>query len=101
MQKIGKKALFEYTQLQLKAHSENLRLQGAFLQIRNVDEKISQTIHYNGKLNDQLLTFFVKITLNILPTNFTLFIWNHENNPRCPFCRNETESMAHLLNECQ
>ena len=95
------KALFEYTQLQLKAHSATLRLQGAFLQIQNVDEKISPTIHYNWKLNDQLLIFYVKARLNILPTIFTLFIWNCENNPRCPFRNHATESMAHLLNGYQ
>ena len=61
----------------------------------------NQTIHYNWKLNDQLLIFCVKTRLNILPTNFTLFIWNRENNPRCPFCNHATESMAHLLNGCQ
>ena len=44
--KKSNKALFEYTQLQLKAHSETLRLQGGFLQIQKIDEKISQTIHY-------------------------------------------------------
>ena len=95
------KALFEYSQLQLKAHSETLRLQGVFLQIQNVDEKISNTIHYNWTLNDQLLIFCVKVRLNIRPTNFTLFIWKRENNPRCSVCNHATESMAHLLNGCK
>ena len=43
----------------------------------------------------------VKVRLNILPTNFTLFIWKRENNPRCPVCNHATESMAHLLNGCK
>ena len=36
------KAFFDSIQLQLKAHFETLRLQAAFLQIRNVDENISR-----------------------------------------------------------
>ena len=95
------KALFEYSKTKLKAHAGNLSLQGTLLQIQNVDEKISNTIHYNWKLNDELLTFFVKARLNILPTNFTLYIWNRDNDPRCQFCNQCTESMAHLLNGCQ
>ena len=65
------KALFEYSKSQLTAHAGSLSLQGAFLQIQNVDEKISNTLHYNWKLNDELLRFCVKARLNILPTNFT------------------------------
>ena len=48
------KALFEYSKTKLKAHAGNLSLQGTLLQIQNVDEKISNTIHYNWKLNDDL-----------------------------------------------
>ena len=40
------KALFEYSKSQLKAHVGGLGLQGAFLQIQNVNEKIFNTIHY-------------------------------------------------------
>ena len=90
------KALFEHSQLQLGS----LSLQGAFLQIQNVNEKISNTIHYNWKLNDELLIFCVKPRLNILPTNFTLYIWNRNNNKRCQLCNHYTKSMAHLLNGC-
>jgi len=94
------KALFEYALSQLKLHAGTLSLQGAFLQIQYIDEKISNTIHYNWKLNDYLLIFCVKARLNILPTNFTCYIWNRDNNPRCPFCNHSTESIAHLLNGC-
>ena len=73
-----------------------MSLQGAFLQIQNVDEKVSNIIHYNWKLNDELLIFCVKAGVNILPTNFTLYIWNRVNDPRCQFCNHCTESMAHL-----
>ena len=88
------------SQSQLKAHAGSLSLQGAFLQTQNVDEKISNTIHYHWKLIDELLIFCVKARLNILPTNFTLYIWNRDNDPRCQFCNHCTESMAHLLNGC-
>ena len=42
----------------------------------------------------------MKARLSILPTNFTTYLWNRENNPRCPFGCNHTESIAHLLNGC-
>ena len=49
-----------FSKTQLKAHAGSLGLQGAFLQIQNVHEKISNIIHYNWKLNDELLIFCVK-----------------------------------------
>ena len=106
MQKIWVKLCWVYpvtvkSSLWNLSQSVTLRPLGAFLQIRNIDEKISRTNHYNRKLNDQLLTFCVKVRLNILPTNFTLFMWNPKNKPRCPFCNHATKSMAHLLNRCQ
>ena len=66
----------------LKVHTEGLSLQGAFLKLQNIYEKVSQTIHYNWKLNDQLLIFCTKARLNILPSNFTLYIWDREKSPR-------------------
>ena len=95
------KALFEYSKTKLKAHAGNLSLQGTLLQIQNVDEKISNTIHYNWKLSDELFIFCAKARFNILTTNFNLYIWNRDNDPRCQFCNQCTESMAHLLNGCQ
>ena len=94
------KPSFKYSKSQVKAHVGSLSLQGAFLQNRNVDKKISNTIHYNWKLNGERLVFCVKAKLNILPTNLTIYIWNRDNNPRCQFCNHCTESMAHLLNGC-
>ena len=64
------------------------------------DEKISNTIHYNWKLIGELLIFCVKARLNILPKNFTLYIWNRNNDSRCQFSNHCTESVAHLLNGC-
>ena len=49
------KTLFEYLKSQLKVHARSLSVQGAFLQIQNVDEKMSNTIHYNWRLDDELL----------------------------------------------
>ena len=51
-------------------------------------------------LDDNLVKFAIKARLSILPTNFTLYLWNGENDPRCPFGKSHTESIAHLLNGC-
>ena len=42
----------------------------------------------------------MKARLSILPTNYTLFLWNRDHNANCPFGCQHTESMAHLLNGC-
>ena len=65
-----------------------------------VHEKISNTIHCNWKLNDKLLIFCVKARLNILPTNFILYIWNRSNDSRCQLSNHCTESVAYFLNRC-
>ena len=49
------KALIEYLKSQLKVHARSLSVQGVLLQIQNVDEKMSNTIHHNWKLDDELL----------------------------------------------
>ena len=49
------KALFGYLKSQLKVHARSLSVQGVLLQIQNVDEKMSNTIHHNWKLDDELL----------------------------------------------
>ena len=77
-----------------------LSIQGPFFCLTNIDKKISNTILYNWNVSDDLTKFLVKARLSILPTNFTTFIWNRENNPRCPFGCSHTESIAHLLNGC-
>ena len=43
----------------------------------------------------------MKARLNLHPTNFTIHLWNREHDPLWPFCRQHTESMAHLLNGCR
>ena len=83
--------------MSIRNHAGSMSFQGAFLQIQNVDEKISNTIHYNWKLNDELLTFCIKARLKILPANFTLYIWNRDNDLTCQLCNYCT---AHFLNGC-
>ena len=95
------KILYNHAMTTPLMHAKTLSLQGSYLGMDNIDEKSSHTCHYNWKTNDQLLIFCIKARLNILPTNFTTFIWNRDNNPRCHFCNHTTESMAHLLNGCQ
>ena len=80
--------------------ANSLSIQGSFLRLNNVHIKSSHCIFYNWNVNDHLMKFVVKARLSILPTNFTTFLWNRENNPRCPFNCNHTESVAHLLNGC-
>ena len=84
----------------IKSACRKFEFGGCVLEIQNVDEKISNTIHYNWKLNNELLIFCVKARLNILPTNFTLYIWNRVNDPKCQFWNHCAESMAQLLNGC-
>ena len=81
-------------------HARSLSLQGSFLNMQRIDSKISNTIHYNWLVSDDLVKFLVKARLNILPTNFTKYIWNRENDPKCSFCNYKTESIAHVLNGC-
>ena len=95
------KKLYEHVMRQMCEHAETLRLQGAFLNMGEVERKISNSIYYNWKIDDTLIIFCLKARLNILPTNFTKHIWNRQNVATCPFCNHITESMAHLLNGCQ
>ena len=62
--------------------------------------KSSHSIFYSWKIDDLLVKFSMKARLSLFPTNFALHIWNREHDPLCPFCRNHTESMAHLMNGC-
>ena len=52
-------------------------------------------------VSDELIKFTVKARLNILPTNFTLFIWDRKKDPKCTLCSHSTESIAHVLNSCK
>ena len=57
-------------------------------------------IYIDWKVDDALVIFTIKARLSILPTNFTLHLWNGDHNPECPFCHRHTESVAHILNGC-
>ena len=94
------KKLYDHVINNICIHSSELKLQGLFLNMKNIDDKISNTLHYNWNVNDQLVIFLVKARLSILPTNYTKYIWNRETNPKCPFCKIKNENMAHLLNGC-
>ena len=93
--------LYDHVIDEMCTYTDTLRLQGSFLNMRVIENKISNCIYYNWKVDDRLTIFCLKARLNILPTNFTKHIWNRENVARCPFCNNVTESIAHLLNGCQ
>ena len=80
--------------------ASDLSLQGNFIGIKGIHIKSSHSLLYNWSVNDELVKFTVKARLNILPTNFTTYIWNRENDPNCPFGCKHTESIAHLLNGC-
>lgn len=104
---------FEYTQhkkisevlktLLVKKHLDKaklLSLQGSFFNLIDVDNKNSHCVYYNWSISDVLISFTVKARLNILPTNFTLHIWDRDKDPSCSLCHHPSESMAHLLNSC-
>ena len=80
--------------------AKQLAIQGPFLGMKGVQLKASHSLFYNWGISDQLVMFGIKARLSLLPTNFTTYIWNHANNPTCPFCRRHTESIAHLMNGC-
>ena len=81
--------------------ARTLSLQGNYFHIDNIDNKNSHSVYYNWKISDDLMKFVIKARLNILPTNFTLYIWDREKDPKCTLCQSPTESMAHLLNSCK
>ena len=94
------KSLFSLCTKKDLEKANTLSIQGSFFCLCNVNKKISNTILYNWVVNDDLIKFVIKARLSILPTRFTTYIWNRENNPYCPFGCFHTESIAHLLNGC-
>ena len=75
-------------------------MKGCYLNLENVHIKSSHSIYYDWKVDDALVIFTIKERLSILPTNFTLHLWNRDHNAECPFCHRHTESVAYLLNGC-
>ena len=78
----------------------SLSVQGSFFNLPNINAKCSNSVLYNWNISDTLIIFVMKARLSILPTNFTIYLWNRDNDPYCPFGCHHTESMAHLLNGC-
>ena len=75
--------------------AKQLSIQGPYLCLSGIHIKSSHSVLYNWSIQDSLVKFAIKACLSLLPTNFMLHIWNHENCPICPFCRSHTESIAH------
>ena len=75
-------------------------MQGNYLGMDGINKKLSHTIMYNWNVNDDLIKFCIRARLNIIPTNFNIFIWNRDHDPKCYFCQHKTESTAHVLNGC-
>ena len=81
--------------------AKQLSIQGPYLCLSGIQLKSSHSVLYNWSIQDSLIKFAIKVRLSLLPTNFTMHIWNRENCPMCPFCRSHTESIAHLMNGCR
>ena len=94
------KILFHYTVKRDLIKAKELSIQGCYFGMDGILLKSSHSVFYNWKIEDSLVKFSIKARLSLLPTNFTLHIWNREHDPLCPFCGNHTESMAHLMNGC-
>ena len=78
-----------------------LRMQGNFIGIKNIDRKVSHQIYYGWKLSDSLVKFILRARMNQIPCNQLIHMWNKDHDKRCPMCNERTESMAHLLNSCR
>ena len=80
--------------------AKKLSIQGSFFTLKNLQIKSSHSVLYNWNISDSLVKFCLKARLNILPTEYTKFLWNKENNPICTLCRFKPEYMSHVLNGC-
>ena len=54
--------------LRMCGHASTLKLKGTILNMGGVDDKISNCIHYNCKVDESLAIYCIKARL---PTNFT------------------------------
>ena len=78
--------------------AKQLSIQGPYFCLSGVQLKSSHSVLHKWSIQDSLVKFAIKARLSLLPTNFTLYIWNRGNCPMCPFCRSHTESIVHLTN---
>ena len=95
------KVLFDSTVERDLERAKTLSIQGPFLDLKDIQLKASHSILYNWKINDHLVVFAIKARLNLHSTNYVIHLWNREHDPLCTFCRQHTESMAHLTNGCR
>ena len=96
-----KDALYDHMLAKRISKARTLNMQGNFLAMGGINKKLSSTILYNWNVDDKLMTFIVRCRLNIIPTNFNIFIWNRAHNPKCNLCHHPTESTAHVMNSCR
>ena len=95
------KVLFRLTVGRYFGKAKQLSIQGPYLSLSGIHLKSSHSVLYNWSIHSSLVKFVIKARLSLLPTNFTLHIWNRENYLLCPFCRSHTKSIAHLMNDCR
>ena len=79
------KILFNHTVKRDLISAKELSIQGCYFGMDDIHLKSSHSIFYNWKIDDLLVKFSIKARLSLLPTNFTLHIWNREHDPLCPF----------------
>ena len=96
-----KKVLHEHILSKRIQRAKSLNMQGNFISMIGINNKLSNTILYNWNVDDNLMKFCVRARLNIIPTNFNIFIWNRTHDPKCLLCQHKTESTAHVLNGCR
>ena len=80
--------------------AKSLAIQGKFLAMPNIQVKASHSVLYNWNIDDILVKFCMKARLNILPTEYTKYLWNRDNDPICRLCKKKREYMCHVLNGC-
>ena len=95
-----KKVLYDHMLSKRIIKAKTLNMQGNFLAMEGINKQLSNTILYNWNVDDDLMKFCVRARLNIIPTNFNIFIWNRTHEPKCSLCQHKTESTAHVLNVC-
>ena len=69
--------------------AEKLVMQGTFMTMKNIQIKVSHSVLYNWSISDILVKFCLKARLNILPTAYTKYLWNNENDPLCKLCKSK------------
>ena len=65
-----------------------LRMQGNFQGMENIDNKISYHVYYGWKVSDRLVKFW----------NQLMRLQNKDHDRRCSICNEK--SVAHLMNSC-